>query len=72
MKVTVSLNATEPYENWPSKKRSRRLIKKMTKKRGPQIMYRPAAFQTPFGLIVHPEIYAKLRNHPKGEPHDAE
>jgi hypothetical protein len=59
--VTVSLNATKRVENWPNKKRSRRLVKKMTKKRGPQITYEPAAFETPFGFVVHPDIYAKMK-----------
>jgi len=61
MNVMVSLNATERVLRWPDKKRSRRLIKKLTKRLGPQICIRPAAFQTPMGLVVHPEIYAKLK-----------
>ena len=60
--VTVSLHATERVLRWPDKKRSRRLIKKMTKKRGPQVWMKPAAFNTPMGLVVHPEIYGRLRN----------
>ena len=61
MKVTVSLNATERVLRWPEKRRSKRLIKKMTKRLGPQVWMKPAAFQTPMGLVVHPEIYAELK-----------
>jgi hypothetical protein len=59
--VTVSLNATErtgPY--WPVRQRSKRLHKKLMKKRGPQFFDKPAAFKTPYGLIVHPDIYAEF------------
>lgn len=60
-KIIVSVNATERAERWPVKRRSKRLHKKLTKLRGPQFHDKPAALQTPFGLVVHPEIYAKLQ-----------
>lgn len=64
--ITVSIHAVERKENWPNKRRSKRLIKKLTKLRGPQITYAPCAFKTPLGLVVHPTIYAQLkeRSHP--------
>ena len=60
-KITVSVNATERAERWPVKRRSKRLHKKLTKLRGQQFYDKPAAFQTPFGLVVHPEIYAEFK-----------
>ena len=63
MKLIVSQNATERTgPHWPIKKRSKRLIKKLTKLRGPQFFDKPAAFHTPFGLVVHPAIYAQLKD----------
>jgi len=61
MKVTVSTAATKEVIRWPVKKRSRRLHKKMTARLGQQIVREPCALTTPFGLIVHPEIYAALK-----------
>ena len=61
MPITVSLNATQRVQNWPDKKRSKRLIKKLTKRLGPQFFDKPAAFKTPMGLVVHPEIYKQLK-----------
>lgn len=60
VKITVSEHATQEAINWPVKKRSRRLHKKLTKKRGPQITRKPCALQTPWGLVVHPTIYTAL------------
>lgn len=60
-KIIVSVNATERAERWPVKRRSKRLHKKLTKLLGPQFYEKPAVFQTPFGLVVHPEIYAELK-----------
>ena len=64
--IIVSMNATKRTgPHWPIRKRSKRLIKKLTKLRGPQFFDEPAAFQTPFGLVVHPAIYAQLKDrHP--------
>jgi hypothetical protein len=62
LNVTVSIHATERVgPHWPVKPRSKRLHKKMEKKRGPQFTVKPAAFNTPLGLVVHPEIYAELK-----------
>ena len=60
-KIIVSVNATERAECWPVKRRSKRLHKKLTKLRGPQFYDKPGAIQTPFGLVVHPEVYAELK-----------
>lgn len=60
-KIIVSQHATKEQVNWPIKKRSRRLHKKMTKRLGQQITIVPCAFQTPMGMVVHPLIFEKLR-----------
>lgn len=66
MKVTVSLNAVEPKWLWPPQhregvKRSLRLLKKLTKKHGLAVRKVPAAFHMGNTLIVHPEIYARMK-----------
>jgi len=59
--ISVSQHSTKEQINWPIKKRSRRLHKKMTKRLGPQITRVPCAFMTTTGMIVHPDIYAQLK-----------
>jgi len=61
MNVVVSGHATKLTYHWPIKTRSRRLIKKMTKRRGPQITTEPCAYQMADGrMIVHPSIYRQM------------
>lgn len=62
VKLIVSVHATEEAWRWPKKKRSRRLVKKMTKKYGPQIYRKPCMYMTPFGLVMHPDIYRQMKN----------
>jgi len=65
----VSQHATKTVFHWPDKERSRRLIKKLTKLRGPQVTYEPAAYQMPDGrMVMHPDIYARLQK----QSHDAQ
>ena len=59
--ITVSVNATERVLRWPEKKRSRRLHKKLTKRLGPQVWNKPAAFQMPMGIVMHPDLYAEIK-----------
>ena len=62
LKIVVSQHATKLTYHWPDKKRSRRLIKKMTKRLGPQVTMEPCAYQMADGrMVVHPSIYAKMR-----------
>jgi hypothetical protein len=62
IKIVVSHNATKLVYNWPEKKRSRRLIKKMTKRLGPQVTIEPAAYTMADGrMCVHPAVYDSLR-----------
>lgn len=61
--ISVSIHATKMVENWQVKKRSKRLLKKLTKLRGPQFTREPCATRTPFGWIVHPEVMDQMRKH---------
>ena len=69
MKITVSTAAVERVENYPNRARSNRLQKKMWRKYGPQSYDKPCALKTPFGIVVHPDLYPKLvaATQPKGE-----
>ena len=58
--LTVSPHATKRVTNWPEVRRSKRLYKKLLKKRGPQFSDQPCMLKTPFGIFVHPHIYAEL------------
>lgn len=69
MKIIVSQHATELVTNWPEKRRSKRLVKKMTKKRGPQFSVKPTAYQVGGTMIVHPSILAALRAKAKEVDH---
>lgn len=60
-KIVVSQHATKLTYHWPDKKRSKRLIKKMTKRLGPQTTMEPCAYQMADGrMAVHPSIYAQM------------
>lgn len=61
MKITVSENATEEFHIFPDRKRTKRGERRFRAKYGSDIRRRPCAFKTPFGLIVHPKIWAQLR-----------
>lgn len=61
LKIIVSQNAMQLLYNWPDKPRSKRMIKKMTKRLGPQIYFKPTSYLMGDSLIVHPDILAELR-----------
>lgn len=61
LKVIVSAAALTIIRNWPDKRRSKRLIKKMTKKYGPEVTSSPTSYQMGNTLIVHPVLYAELK-----------
>jgi hypothetical protein len=66
MKVQVTANATEIKWVWPAQHRpgllrSKRLMKKLTKRHGPASKRVPCAYQMGNTLIVHPEIYARMK-----------
>lgn len=62
LKIYVNSAMTLDVFRWPITNRSKRLIKKMTKKYGEQVWKKPVVARTPQGLYIHPEIYARLRN----------
>lgn len=64
---TVSEYAVKRVENWPVKRRSMRLHKKLIKKLGPQFSDEPCIISGPFGKIIHPRIYDKLRSVTTGD-----
>ena len=62
VQMAVSPHATQVVYNWPDKKRSRRLIKKLTKLRGPQITTKPCAYRMADGrMVIHPSLFAALQ-----------
>jgi hypothetical protein len=66
MKVLVSTTATEVKWIWPAQHRpgllrSRRLMKKLTKRLGPASKRVPCAYKMGNTLVVHPEIYAQMK-----------
>ena len=67
MKVIVNNGATETKWLWPARYpqgplRSARLWKKLTKRLGPASKRAPCAYQMGNTLIVHPEIYAQMKD----------
>jgi hypothetical protein len=65
--IVVSQHATKLVYHWPEKKRSRRLIKKLTKLRGPQITTEPASYVMADGrMVVHPSILDALKKQSRG------
>ena len=62
MQSVISQHATKLVYHWPEKKRSRRLIKKLTKLRGPQVTTEPASYIMADGrMVVHPSIFDALK-----------
>lgn len=64
MRVIVSENAlTDTTERlFPaSKNRSARIRKKLIKRFGGEFRKKPAAFKTPAGLVMHPEVWRQLQ-----------
>lgn len=65
----ISQHATKMVYHWPDKQRSRRLIKKLTKLRGPQVTVEPAAYRMADGrMVVHPVIYAQMKQQSQATP----
>lgn len=62
VEFVVSHHATKLVYHWPDKKRSRRLVKKLTRLRGPQVTCEPCAYLMADGrMAIHPVVYSKLR-----------
>lgn len=60
-KVVVSDHAYEMVPIFPDKPRTKRRIRRTRGKYGRTDRMNPLAYQTPFGLVVHPKIYAALK-----------
>lgn len=69
MQVVVSENAVEEsgYKFKPSRYRSKRVTKKLLKRFGSMVKYKPAAFRMDYMgrevLVVHPVIKRKMQEH---------
>ena len=61
MNILVSEHATEKFRIFPDRKRTKRGNRRFRAKWGSDIRRRPCAYKTPFGLVVHPTLYAALR-----------
>ena len=62
VKFVISQHALQTITNWPVKKRSKRLHKKLSKKRGPQFTTKPAAYVMADGrMVIHPALFDQLK-----------
>jgi hypothetical protein len=60
-KITVSNEAYEMVPIFPDKPRTKRRMRRTRGKFGRLDRINPLAYQTPFGLVVHPKIYDALK-----------
>lgn len=70
IQITVSEHATEEITLFSDRKRTKRGMRRLRAKYGSLRRRVPCAFKTPFGLVMHPDFYAKLRSHPVEVRHD--
>ncbi len=63
--TTHALVETEERLFPASRHRSKRIRKKLIKRYGGEFRMKPAAFQTPNGIIMHPALYAQLKQRMK-------
>ena len=59
--ITVSDQCYEMTPIFPDKPRTKRRLRRTRGRFGRLDRLQPMAFQTPYGLVVHPSIYAKLQ-----------
>jgi len=69
MKVTTSQHAYEMVPIFPDKHRTKRRTLRTRGKFGRTDRMNPLAYQTPFGIVCHPKIYAELKAM-RNAPHD--
>lgn len=62
MRVTVSDQAYEMVPIFPDKPRTKRRLRRTRGKFGRADRMNPLAYKTPFGMVVHPIIYERLKN----------
>ncbi len=61
-KITVSAECYEMVPVFPDKPRTKRRLRRTRGKFGRSERMNPLAYQTPFGLVVHPSIYEQLKS----------
>lgn len=59
-KIITSDQAYEMVPIFPDKPRTKRRLRRTRGKFGRLDRMNPLAYRTPFGLVVHPKIYAEL------------
>ena len=59
-KITVSSECYEMVPIFPDKPRTKRRLRRTRGKFGRTDRLNPLAYQTPFGLVVHPSIYEQM------------
>jgi len=60
-KIVVSVEAYEMVPIFPDKPRTKRRRRRTRGRFGREDRMNPLAFKTPYGLVVHPIIYAQLK-----------
>jgi len=61
MKITVSHEAYEMVPIFPDKPKTKRRLRRTRGRFGRVDRMNPLAFKTPFGLVMHPILYKKLK-----------
>mgnify|MGYP007046953596 CR=1 FL=1 len=62
-KITVSSECYEMVPIFPDKPRTKRRLRRTRGRFGRTDRLNPLAYQTPFGMVVHPIIYDRIKNH---------
>ena len=62
VKVTQSNACYEMVPLFPDKKRTKRRNRRVLGKYGRLDRMNPLAYNTPFGMVMHPILYAKLKS----------
>ncbi len=65
VKVTVSAECYEMVPIFPDKPRTKRRMRRVIGKYGRTDRMNPLAYQTPYGMVMHPIIYEKLKQQSK-------
>ena len=60
--ITVSEYAYEMVPIFPYKKRTKRRVRRTRAKYGRIDRMNPLIFETPHGFVLHPKLYADLKN----------
>lgn len=60
-RVTTSAECYEMVPIFPDKKRSKRRMRRTRGRFGRLDRMQPTAYQTPYGLVMHPMLYDRLK-----------